>query len=87
MIRQKQMAVGSSVVEGEAESRRGEAWIPIGFVRRTRCILESGGYNGDGAPSTASMDAGRGYVRMIPSIRILCSADDAHAILLLDVVS
>ena len=34
----------------------------------------------------ALIDAGRGYRRMIPSIRILCGADDARAILLFDVV-
>lgn len=37
-------------------------------------------------PSMALIDAGRGYRRMIPSIRILCGADDARAILLFDVV-
>lgn len=49
MIRRR-MVVDSYVVEGEAEARRDEAWIPIGFVRRTRCILEGGGYNDGGPP-------------------------------------
>ena len=84
MNRRKRMVVDPYVDEGEAESRRGKASVPIGFVRRTRCILEGGGYNGAGNPLNG-VDERRGYGRMIPSIRILCSADDARAIPLFDV--